>query len=60
MDQIIIENLEIFGYHGVFEEEAFLGQKFIVDARLYLDTSPAGQTDDLTQSLDFERTPVDI
>ncbi len=53
MDQIIIENLEIFGYHGVFEEEAFLGQKFIVDARLYLDTRPAGQTDDLTQSLDY-------
>ena len=53
MDQIIIENLEIFGYHGVFEEEAFLGQKFIVDARFYLDTRPAGQTDDLTQSLDY-------
>lgn len=53
MDQIIIENLEIFGYHGVFEEEAFLGQKFIVNARLYLDTRPAGQTDDLTQSLDY-------
>ena len=53
MDQIIIENLEIFGYHGVFEEEAFLGQKFIVNARLYLDTRPAGQTDDLTKSLDY-------
>lgn len=53
MDQIIIENLEIFGYHGVFEEEAFLGQKFIVNARLYLDTRQAGQTDDLTQSLDY-------
>ncbi len=53
MDQIIIENLEIFGYHGVFEEEAFLGQKFIVNARLYLDTRLAGQTDDLTQSLDY-------
>ena len=53
MDQIIIENLEIFGCHGVFEEEAFLGQKFIVNARLYLDTRQAGQTDDLTQSLDY-------
>lgn len=53
MDQIIIENLELFGYHGVFEEEAFLGQKFIVNARLYLDTRQAGQTDDLTQSLDY-------
>ncbi len=53
MDQIIIENLEIFGYHGVFEEEAFLGQKFIVSARLYLETRQAGITDDLTKSLDY-------
>lgn len=53
MDQIIIENLEIFGCHGVFEEEAFLGQKFVVTARLYLDTRQAGKTDDLTKSLDY-------
>lgn len=53
MDQIIIKNLETFGYHGVFEEEAFLGQKFIVDAILYLDTRKAGKTDDLKESLDY-------
>ena len=53
MDQIIIENMEVFGYHGVFEEEAFLGQKFIISAHLYLDTRPAGKTDDLTKSLDY-------
>lgn len=53
MDQIIIENLETFGYHGVFEEEAFLGQKFIVSARLFLDTRRAGKSDDLKESLDY-------
>lgn len=53
MDKIIIKNLETFGYHGVFEEEAFLGQKFIVDAALYLDTRKAGRTDDLQESLDY-------
>lgn len=53
MDQIIIENLEAFGYHGVFEEEAFLGQKFLVSARLYLDTRKAGKTDELKESLDY-------
>lgn len=53
MDQIIIKNLETFGYHGVFEEEAFLGQKFIVDAVLFLDTRKAGKTDDLKASLDY-------
>lgn len=53
MDKIIIKELETFGYHGVFEEEAFLGQKFIVDAVLYLDTRKAGRTDDLQESLDY-------
>ena len=53
MDHITIENLETFGYHGVFEEEAFLGQKFIVSARLFLDTRKAGKTDDLKESLDY-------
>lgn len=53
MDQIIIENLETFGYHGVFEEEAFLGQKFIVSAVISLSTRKAGKTDDLKESLDY-------
>lgn len=53
MDYIIIDNLETFGYHGVFEEEAFLGQKFLVTAKLYMDTRQAGITDDLKASLDY-------
>ncbi len=53
MDTIIIKDLETFGYHGVFEEEAFLGQKFIVTAELFLDTRKAGKTDDLQDSLDY-------
>ena len=53
MDRIIIKDLETFGYHGVFEEEAFLGQKFIVTAKLFLDTRKAGKSDDLQDSLDY-------
>lgn len=53
MDKIIIKDLETFGYHGVFEEEAFLGQKFIVTAVLQLNTRQAGTTDDLKASLDY-------
>lgn len=53
MDQIIIKDLETFGYHGVFEEEAFLGQKFIISAILFLETRKAGKTDELKESLDY-------
>ena len=34
MDKIRIENLEVFGNHGVFEEETKLGQKFIISCSL--------------------------
>lgn len=53
MDKILIKGLETFGYHGVYEEEAFLGQKFIIDAILYLDIRQAGKNDDLEASIDY-------
>lgn len=53
MDKIVIKDLEVFGYHGVFEEEAFLGQKFIVTAELFLSVRQAGKTDNLKDSLDY-------
>ncbi len=30
MDKIIIKDFEVFGNHGVFEEEKRLGQKFVL------------------------------
>lgn len=53
MDQIKIQNLEVFAKHGVFPEENVLGQKFVVSAVLYTDTRRAGQTDDLTASIHY-------
>lgn len=51
MDKIIIENLEIIAEHGVFKEEKFLGQKFIVSAELMTDTREAGKQADLRHQL---------
>ena len=51
MDQIKIENLEIFANHGVYPEENRLGQKFLVSCILYVDTRKAGKTDDLEASV---------
>ena len=53
MDQIRIENLEVFANHGVFPEENVLGQKFLISAVLYTDTRRAGKTDDLTSSIHY-------
>lgn len=53
LDQIKIENLEVFAFHGVFEKERKNGQSFYVDATLYLDIHKAGQTDDLEYSENY-------
>ena len=53
MDQLIIKNLELFGFHGVNPEEKSMGQKFIVDAKISLDLSEAGETDSLDSAINY-------
>lgn len=53
MDKIVIKNLEIFAYHGVFPEEKKQGQTFIVTAELYLDLNAAGTEDDLSKTVNY-------
>lgn len=54
-DKIIIENLEIFARHGVFDEENLLGQKFLVSAELNISTRKAGISDALPLSIDYTK-----
>lgn len=53
MDKIIMDDMIFYGYHGVMEEENRLGQKFHVDANLYLDLRQAGETDDLNYTVSY-------
>lgn len=53
MDKIILNQLEFYGYHGLFPEENKLGQRFIVDAELILPLQTAGETDDVNDSVDY-------
>lgn len=53
MDKIFIQNLEFIGYHGVFEEEKKLGQKFIVNIELDTSLREAGIKDDLTKTTHY-------
>ncbi len=53
LDQIQIKNLEVFGKHGVFQEENKLGQKFLINAAVYTHTREAGLKDDLTKSIHY-------
>lgn len=52
-DKIHIKNLEVFGKHGVLPEENRLGQKFQINATLYLSTREAGLKDDLIKTIHY-------
>ncbi len=53
MDEIRIDNLEVYAYHGVFPEENKKGQLFFVNMVLYTDIRKAGLEDELTLSTHY-------
>ncbi len=55
MDKIILTNMQFYGYHGLLPEEKRLGQRFKVDLELFLDTSKAGLSDAMQDSIDYSQ-----
>lgn len=53
MDEIRIENLEVYGAHGVLSRETRNGQMFLIHAVLYTQLRPAGVADDLALSTHY-------
>jgi 7,8-dihydroneopterin aldolase/epimerase/oxygenase len=53
LDKISITGLRVLGRHGVFETERRDGQEFVVDAVLWIDTTPAAAADDLRLTVDY-------
>ena len=53
MDEIRIQGLEVYAYHGVYQDEKEHGQTFLVNAVLYTDTRAAGLADELELSTDY-------
>jgi 7,8-dihydroneopterin aldolase/epimerase/oxygenase len=53
MDKIFVNQMEFYGYHGVFPEETKLGQRFVVDLIVFVDLKKAGETDELEHSVNY-------
>lgn len=53
MDKIYIKNLEFIGNHGVFQEEKFLHQKFVISLEMETSFRKAGVNDDLEHSTHY-------
>lgn len=52
-DCIRVKKIAVFAYHGLYEEEARLGQRFNISLECWLDLAPAGTSDDLTQGVSY-------
>ncbi len=52
-DRIILRDLGFYGYHGVFAEEAKLGQRFFIDTELGVDLSVPAATDRLSTGISY-------
>jgi 7,8-dihydroneopterin aldolase/epimerase/oxygenase len=54
MGTVSLEGIEFFAYHGFYEEERKLGNKYSVDITVSLDITEAASTDDLQGTVNYE------
>lgn len=54
-DDVFLESMRFYGFHGVNPEERVQGQRFIVDVRLTTDLRGAGTSDDLSQTINYSQ-----
>jgi dihydroneopterin aldolase len=51
--RVSLKNMVFYGFHGVYEFERELGQRFYVDLDMKADLSQAGKSDKLEETIDY-------
>ena len=54
-DIIFISQIEFYAYHGASDEEQYVGHRYAVDVELHFDTRLAGQSDNLTDTVNYSK-----
>ena len=54
-DRITLRGIDVYAHHGIHPAERELGQRFVIDADLYLDCETAAVSDSLGDALDYSR-----
>ncbi len=52
-DEVFLEGLQFYAYHGANPEERVQGQRFLVDVSIETDLRAAGASDDLKQTISY-------
>ena len=55
MDTIRLKNLQFYGFHGVDKSEKHLGGRFEVDVEMQLSLTKSCDSDDLNDTVNYER-----
>ncbi len=55
MGRIKIEDMEFYAFHGHYREEQIVGNHFLVDVTIDTDTDPAGKSDDLKDTINYQK-----
>lgn len=53
MEQILVQGLQVFGYHGVYEQEKEEGQTFLVNCVMDTSFARAIHSDDVGETVDY-------
>ena len=55
LDCVALEGMEFFAFHGFYDEEQKIGNKYGVDLRVYVDLAAAAATDSLPRTINYEQ-----
>jgi len=54
MGYIEIEGMEFYAYHGHYEEEQIVGNRFLVDLKIETDCSKAAKSDNIKDAVNYQ------
>lgn len=53
--EIVLEGLEFYAYHGVYEQEQKIGNRFSVDIKILFDYTFQKGVEDLSKTVNYEK-----
>lgn len=54
MGKILIEDMEFFSFHGHYQEEQIVGNRFLVTLEMVYDSIAAAKSDELEDALNYQ------
>jgi dihydroneopterin aldolase len=55
MGKIVIEEMEFYAFHGHYQEEQIVGNRFLVDLELKTDLSAPAESDNLKDAVNYQK-----